>query len=51
MRLPAEWEEQEFVQLVFPHKDTDWNEYLSDASKIICVMTKLRKEAGIENIA
>jgi len=31
MRLPAEWEEQEFVQLVFPHKDTDWNEYLSDA--------------------
>ena len=25
--------------------------YLHDASKIICVMTKLRKEAGIENIA
>jgi len=30
-RLPAEWEEQEFVQLVFPHKDTDWNEYLEDS--------------------
>ncbi len=27
----AEWEDQEFVQLVFPHKDTDWNEYLDDA--------------------
>lgn len=30
-RLPAEWEEQEFVQLVFPHENTDWNEYLDDA--------------------
>ncbi len=29
--LPAEWEAQEFVQLVFPHKDTDWVEYLDDA--------------------
>ncbi|RLA76420.1 MAG: agmatine deiminase, partial [Epsilonproteobacteria bacterium] len=32
-RLPAQWEEQEFVQLVFPHKDTDWNEYLDEAVK------------------
>ncbi len=31
MRLPAEWEEQEFVQLVFPHENTDWREYLDDA--------------------
>ena len=31
MRLPAEWEEQEFVQLVFPHENTDWSEYLDDA--------------------
>ncbi len=31
MRLPAEWEQQEFVQLVFPHENTDWNEYLDDA--------------------
>jgi agmatine deiminase len=30
-RLPAEWEDQEFVQLVFPHEGTDWNEYLDDA--------------------
>ncbi len=32
-RLPAQWEEQEFVQLVFPHKDTDWIEYLDEAVK------------------
>jgi agmatine deiminase len=31
MRLPAEWEQQEFVQLVFPHENTDWNEYLEEA--------------------
>lgn len=31
MRLPAEWEQQEFVQLVFPHENTDWSEYLEDA--------------------
>ena len=24
MRLPAEWEEQSFVQLTWPHEDTDW---------------------------
>ncbi|MEA3498103.1 MAG: agmatine deiminase family protein [Campylobacterota bacterium] len=29
--LPAQWEAQEFVQLVFPHKNTDWNEYLDEA--------------------
>ena len=31
IRLPAEWEEQEFVQMVFPHDKTDWNEYLDEA--------------------
>jgi agmatine deiminase len=25
------WEEQEFIQLVFPHQDTDWAEYLEEA--------------------
>lgn len=30
-RLPAEWEEQAFVQLVFPHQKTDWAPYLEDA--------------------
>ena len=27
-RLPAEWEEQSFVQLTFPHKDSDWKDDL-----------------------
>ena len=31
MRLPAEWEKQEFIQLVFPHENTDWNDYLEAA--------------------
>lgn len=30
-RLPAQWEQQEMVQLVFPHKDTDWDKYLNEA--------------------
>ena len=33
MKLPAEWEKQEFVQLVFPHEQTDWNEYLDESIK------------------
>ena len=24
MRLPAEWEKQGFVQLTWPHRDTEW---------------------------
>lgn len=39
-RLCAEWEEQEFVQLVFPHKDTDWKEYLDDAIKTFVIIAK-----------
>ena len=30
-RFIAEWEKQEVLQLVFPHKNTDWNEYLNEA--------------------
>ena len=33
-RLLAQWEAQEFVQLTFPHKDTDWIEYLDEAIQI-----------------
>jgi agmatine deiminase len=40
MRLPAEWEEQEFVQLVFPHENTDWNEYLEESITIFVNITK-----------
>lgn len=31
LRLPAEWEAQSFVQLVLPHENTDWSEYLDDS--------------------
>jgi agmatine deiminase len=31
MNLPAEWEKQEFVQIVFPHENTDWNDYLEES--------------------
>lgn len=30
-RLPAEWEAQSFVQIAWPHADTDWNPYLDSA--------------------
>ncbi|EDM23325.1 agmatine deiminase family protein [Caminibacter mediatlanticus] len=29
--LIPEWEKQEFIQLVFPHKNTDWASYLNEA--------------------
>jgi agmatine deiminase len=32
-RLPAEFEPQSFVQLIFPHADSDWAPYLDEASK------------------
>jgi len=41
MNLPAEWEKQEFVQLVFPHKDTDWNEYLEKSIETFVNIAKV----------
>lgn len=41
MNLPAEWEKQEFVQLVFPHKDTDWNEYLEESIETFVNIAKV----------
>lgn len=32
-RLPAEFEKQSFIQVIFPHKDSDWSEYLDDAQE------------------
>lgn len=31
IKMPAEFEEQSFVQLIFPHKHSDWIEYLEEA--------------------
>jgi agmatine/peptidylarginine deiminase len=40
LRLPAEWETQEFVQLTFPHQNTDWNEYLDEAIDTFVTIAK-----------
>lgn len=32
-RLIAEFEEQSFTQIIFPHSDTDWAEYLDEAQQ------------------
>ncbi len=32
-RLIAEFEKQSFTQIIFPHKKTDWKEYLEDAEE------------------
>jgi len=45
--LIPEWEKQEFIQLVFPHKNTDWREYLDEAidvfSKIAYAIASYQK--------
>lgn len=33
IRLPAEWEEQEAILVVFPHKKSDWKPYLKEIQK------------------
>ena len=38
--LPAQWEAQEFIQIVFPHKQTDWIEYLDEAIDTFINITK-----------
>jgi agmatine deiminase len=40
MYLPAEWEQQEFIQIVLPHKNTDWNEYLAESISIFVNIAK-----------
>jgi len=35
-RLIAEFEEQSFTQIIFPHSDTDWQPYLQEAQKSFC---------------
>ena len=39
-RLPAEWEEQDFVQLTWPHKDTDWRPILDEITATYVRMAK-----------
>ena len=36
MVFPAEWHQQAFVQLTWPHEDTDWAPVLADAISCFC---------------
>ena len=33
LRMPAEWEKQAFIQLTWPHKDTDWAYMLDEVTE------------------
>lgn len=39
-RFPAEWETQSFVQIAWPHIETDWLPYLDDANECYCNLTR-----------
>ena len=38
--LPAEWHEQEFVQLTWPHAQTDWADILDDVTECYIQMAR-----------
>lgn len=40
MRLPAEFEPQEFIQLTWPHRDTDWAPMYDDVIECYCNMVR-----------
>ena len=40
MFFPSEWHQQAFVQLTWPHQDTDWAPVLADAIDCFCEITK-----------
>jgi len=43
-RLIAEFEEQSFTQIIFPHADTDWAEYLDEAREtFVNIINAIRK--------
>jgi agmatine deiminase len=39
-RLPAEWEEQDLVQLTWPHKNSDWRSMLSSVESVFITIAK-----------
>lgn len=40
IRLPAEWEEQSFVQLTWPHENSDWGPYLNEVEPVFLNVAK-----------
>jgi len=39
-RLPAEWEEQSFVQLTWPHENSDWGPFLDQVEPVFLNVAK-----------
>lgn len=39
-RMPAEWEPQAFVQLTWPHEDTDWRDMLPEVTDCFVAMAR-----------
>jgi len=43
-RYPAEFEEQSYIQIIFPHKQSDWVEYLVEAQEnFIAIIEAIRR--------
>lgn len=40
MFFPSEWHQQAFVQMTWPHKDTDWAPVLADAIDCFCAIAR-----------
>ena len=40
VRLPAEWEQQRAIMLIWPHEDTDWCPYLEEITEVYLQMAK-----------
>ncbi|MCK3685415.1 agmatine deiminase family protein [Maribellus sp. YY47] len=48
LRLPAEWEPQSFLQLTFPHANSDWNYLLNEASE--CFVNIIQSAARFQPV-
>jgi len=43
-RIPAEFEKQSFIQMVFPHEKSDWNMYLEEAcATFVTIIDAIRR--------
>lgn len=48
LRLPAEWEPQSFLQLTFPHPESDWTYLLEEAS--VCFVEIIEAAARFQKV-
>lgn len=48
VRFPAEWEPQSFLQLTFPHKNSDWEYLLDEVS--VCFIDIINTASKFENV-